>query len=98
MERSPTIEHEKSFSPNYYDPLEIVLTKGKGCYLWDDNGKKYLDMMSAYSAVSHGHCNKEILKVLNKQSKKLNISSRAYYGDVLPYALEKLCKISGLDR
>lgn len=92
------IKKEKQFSPSYYDPLKIVLTKGQGCYLWDDKGRKYLDMMSAYSAVSHGHCNKELVNTLIKQSKTLNVASRAYFGSVLPGMLEAVCKISGLDK
>ncbi len=53
---SISIELEKKFGANNYKPLPVVLTKGEGVYVWDENGKKYLDMMSAYSAISHGHC------------------------------------------
>lgn len=92
------INLEKQWSANNYLPIPVVLTKGKGVWLWDVEGKKYLDMMSAYSAVSHGHGNPKILEVLHKQSERLSLCSRAYYNDVLPRFLEKLCKTVGMDQ
>ena len=62
------IDKESIFGPDNYKPLPVVLSRAKGVWVWDVDGKKYLDMMSAYSAVSHGHSHPELLKVLHKQS------------------------------
>jgi ornithine--oxo-acid transaminase len=78
-----------------YSPLPVVLKKGDGVYLWDVNDKKYLDMMSAYSAVSHGHSHPELVETLVNQSKKLAIASRAFYTEPLADYIEKLSKLSG---
>lgn len=67
----------------YHNPLPIVLTRGKGVHVWDTQGKKYLDMMSAYSAVSHGHCHPRLVKVLKQQAQRLAVVSRAYYSNQL---------------
>jgi len=91
------IDKEKKYCAHNYLPLPVVLTKGKGVWLYDDNGEKYLDMMSAYSAVSHGHCHPELVKTLTEQAERLCITSRAFYSDKLGAFLEKLCEISGLD-
>lgn len=95
---NPIIELENRYSAQNYHPLPIVLTRGKGIYLWDDAGKKYIDMMSAYSAVSHGHCHPEIVAVLNKQAETLAIVSRAYYTDKLGEFLALACKVVGLPK
>ena len=92
------IDMEKKYAANNYDPIKVVLDKAKGVWMWDTEGKRYLDMMSAYSAVSFGHCNEEILEVLHNQSKKLNVASRAYYNNVLPDFMKKLTEMTGLDR
>lgn len=92
------IDLENEWNAKNYTPLPVVLCRGEGVWLWDLEGKKYLDMMSAYSAVSHGHANPKILSVLQEQSKTLSLCSRAYYNNVLPFFLEKLCKITGMDR
>jgi ornithine--oxo-acid transaminase len=93
----PIIAKEDQFCAHNYHPLPVVITKGEGVWLWDDQGKKYLDMMSAYSAVSHGHCNPEIVDVLTEQAKTLCIASRAFHTDKLAGFLEKLCAMTGLD-
>jgi len=87
----------KICAPNYA-PLPAVLCKGKGVWLWDVDGKKYIDMMAAYSAVSHGHAHPRILKVLQEQSSVLSMTSRAYYTNTLAPFLEKVCQLSGLDQ
>lgn len=91
------IKKESDFSAKNYEPLPVVLSKGEGVWLWDTDGNKYLDMMSAYSAVSHGHSHPELIKVLHKQSELLGITSRAFYTDTLGPFLEKLTLISGLE-
>ncbi|OJW53929.1 MAG: ornithine--oxo-acid transaminase [Alphaproteobacteria bacterium 41-28] len=83
--------------PPTYNPLPIVLCKGKGVWLWDIEGKKYLDMMTAYSAVSFGHAHPRLLKVLNQQAQMLAMTSRAFYTDQLGPFLEKVCELSGFE-
>ncbi|MBX9705125.1 MAG: ornithine--oxo-acid transaminase, partial [Gammaproteobacteria bacterium] len=80
-----------------YHPLPAVLVRGEGAHLWDENGKKYLDMMSAYSAVSLGHCHPELVETLKQQAEELCIVSRAYHTDKLGYFLEKACKTAGYE-
>lgn len=92
------IEKEKAFCAQNYAPLEVVLSKGEGVWVWDISGKKYLDMMSAYSAVSHGHTHPALLNTLMEQAKKLVITSRAFYCEHLAPFLEKLCGVSGMDQ
>ena len=92
------ISFEESINAHYYSPLRVVLQKGEGVWLYDIEGKKYLDMMSAYSAVSHGHCHPELVQTLTQQANKLCVTSRAFYSAPLGEFLEKLCKLSGLDR
>lgn len=89
---------EEKWCAHNYLPIPVVLSRGEGVWLWDVEGKKYLDMMSAYSAVSHGHCNPKLLAVLQEQSGRLSMCSRAYYTDVLPIFLKKLCEVTKMDR
>ena len=91
------IKKELESSAKNYKPLPVVLSKGKGVWLWDTDGNKYLDMMSAYSAVSHGHAHPELIKVLHRQSELLGITSRAFYTNTLGPFLQKLLDISGLE-
>jgi len=75
----------------------VLLKKGEGVYLWDIDGKKYLDMMSAYSAVSLGHSHPRIVKKLMDQAQTLAVTSRAYHTTTPGPFLEKLCQVTGLD-
>ena len=80
------IKKEASFGATNYSPLPVVLSRGKGVYLWDVDGKKYYDFLSSYSAVNQGHCHPKIIHALQEQSKKLCLTSRAFYNDILgPY-------------
>ncbi|MDD3034718.1 MAG: ornithine--oxo-acid transaminase [Bacteroidales bacterium] len=80
------IECEEKYGAHNYHPLEVVLAKGKGPYVWDVDGKKYFDFLSAYSAVNQGHCHPKIVKALKDQADKLCLTSRAFYNDCLgPY-------------
>jgi ornithine--oxo-acid transaminase len=92
------IDLEQKWCAHNYRPIPVVLSKGEGVWLWDVDGKKYLDMMSAYSAVSHGHCNPDLVKVLKEQADRLAMCSRAYYTDILPKFLQKLCAMTKMDR
>ena len=88
---------ESRYCAHNYHPLPVVLTHGEGVYVWDDAGNKYLDMMSAYSAVSHGHANPRIVNVVRDQVGTLNIVSRAFYTDKLGPFLAKACELTGQD-
>ena len=92
---NPIIELEAQYCAHNYHPLPVVLVKGEGVYVWDDGGKRYLDMMSAYSAVSHGHRHPRLLKALTDQASQLAIVSRAFHSDKLAGLLEKLCQMTG---
>ncbi len=83
-------------APNY-TPLPVVLCKGQGVWLWDVEGRKYLDMMSAYSAMSFGHCHPRLVKALTDQAHTLTLTSRAFHTDKLVPFLEKACGLSGFE-
>ena len=89
---------EYRYGAHNYDPLPVVLVKGKGVYLWDEQGRRYLDMMSAYSAVSLGHAHPRILDVLTRQARDLAVTSRAFYNNRLPLLLQRLCELTGFDQ
>ena len=91
------IKKELIFGPDNYKPLPVVLSKAKGVWAWDVNEKKYLDMMSGYSAVSHGHAHPKLLKVFHEQSSRLSLTSRAFYTDTLGPYLETITKLSNFD-
>ncbi len=83
------IDLEEKYGAHNYHPLPVVLSRGEGCYLWDVDGRKYFDFLSAYSAVNQGHCHPKIVAALKAQAETLCITSRAFYNDALgPY--EKL--------
>jgi ornithine--oxo-acid transaminase len=89
---------ERQYGAHNYAPLPVVLTKGEGVYLWDQQGRRYMDMMSAYSAVSLGHAHPRIIAALTRQARELAVTSRAFYNDRLPLLLQRLCELTGLDQ
>ncbi len=91
------IELENTYAAKTYNPLPVVLTRGSGVWVWDDQGKKYLDMLSAYSAISHGHCHPKLVQALTNQAKTLAVASRAFYNDKLGSFMKVLCELSKLD-
>ncbi len=91
------IELESRYSAPNYEPLPVVLSRGKGAHLWDTAGHRYVDMMSAYSAASHGHAHPRILAALEEQARQLAVPSRAYYSDRLGPFLAELARLTGLD-
>jgi ornithine--oxo-acid transaminase len=91
------IDLENRYSAHNYEPLPVVLARGKGAHLWDTSGRRYVDMMSAYSAASHGHAHPRILEALAAQAGRLAVPSRAYFNDRLGPFLAELCKLTGLD-
>ncbi len=94
---SKAIELEQRYGAANYNPLPVVLTRGQGCHVWDEHGNKYLDMMGAYSAVSHGHAHPRLLSILNEQANRLSVVSRAFHTDRLGQFLERACEITGQD-
>ena len=91
------IRKENQYTAKNYHPLSVVIKRGKGVYVWDVEGNRYIDMMSAYSAVSHGHGHPRLLSMLEHQAKSLCIVSRAFHSDKLAPFLEKLCTVSHMD-
>jgi len=98
MAMDNAIALENRFAAQNYHPLPVVLARGEGAFLWDVEGRRYIDMMSAYSAVSHGHAHPRILAALDAQARRLAVPSRAFYSDRLGPFLEKLCTLAGLDQ
>ena len=92
------IARERRYAARNYDPLPVVLTHGDGCWLWDEHGRRYLDMMSAYSAVSHGHAHPRIVRALVEQAQRLAVTSRVFHNELLPALLKRLAEVTGLDR
>jgi len=86
---------EDIYGAHNYHPLDVVLSKGKGIWVWDVENNKYLDFLSAYSAVNHGHCHPRILKALNEQAKKLTLTSRAFRNEQWPLLAKELSALSG---
>ena len=95
---SDKIALERRYGATNYAPLPIVLTRGEGVWLFDDQGQRYLDMLSAYSAVSFGYGHPKLLAAFTEQAKRLAITSRAFYSDTLPPFLARLCEVTGMDR
>ncbi len=94
---SDKIDLEARYCAQNYLPLPVVITRAEGVHVWDDNGKKYLDMMSAYSAVSHGHANPRLVRLVQEQVATLSVVSRAFYTDKLGPFLERACELTGQD-
>lgn len=89
---------EDKYGAHNYLPLPVVLQRGEGVYLWDMDGKRYYDFLSAYSAVNQGHCHPAIIKTLMEQSQKLSLTSRAFYNDQLGVYEEFICKFFGYEK
>jgi ornithine--oxo-acid transaminase len=92
------IDQEEKYGAHNYHPLPVVLKKGKGVYVYDVEDKKYLDFLSAYSAVNQGHCHPKIIAALIEQSQKLTLTSRAFYNDQLGPYEEYITHYFGYDR
>ena len=94
-EAVPAIDLERRYAAHIYDPLPVVLARGSGVYLWDQSGRRYLDMMSAYSAQSFGHCNPRLVRALIEQAGTLGVTSRAFHNTRLPLLMQRLCELTG---
>lgn len=92
------IELEERYGAHNYHPLSVVLDKGKGVYVWDIEGKRYYDFLSAYSAVNQGHCHPRLINALIEQSQKLTLTSRAFYNSMLGRFEEYITQYFGYDR
>lgn len=98
MENRDYIVLEDMYGAHNYHPLDVVITKAKGIWMWDVEGKKYLDFLSAYSAVNQGHCHPRIVKTLQKQAKRLTLTSRAFRNDQWPLLAKELCDLTGFNK
>ncbi|CAM4032941.1 ornithine--oxo-acid transaminase [Flavobacterium branchiophilum] len=92
------IDLEEQFGAHNYHPLPVVLSKGEGVYVWDVEGKKYYDFLSAYSAVNQGHCHPKIIQALIQQAQKLTLTSRAFFNDQLGPYEAFITKYFGFDK
>ena len=92
------IEIEKQYNANNYKPLDVVLENGEGIWVWDVEGNKYLDFLSAYSAVNQGHRHPRILNALIEQAQRLPLTSRAFRNDQLPLLAQELCELTGYEK
>src|SRR5437868_6797500 len=92
-----SIALENRHCAHNYAPLPVVLARGAGAHVWDLAGRRYLDMMSAYSAVSHGHAHPRILAALEAQARRLAVPSRAYHSDRLGPFVAELARLAGID-
>ncbi|NUM50843.1 MAG: ornithine--oxo-acid transaminase [Flavobacteriales bacterium] len=98
MNSAEYIALEEKYGAHNYHPIPVVLTKGKGVYVWDVEGKKYFDFLSAYSAVNQGHCHPKIIEALVDQAKQLTLTSRAFHNDVLGVFEKYITKLFGYDK
>jgi ornithine--oxo-acid transaminase len=92
------IQLEDKYGAHNYHPLPVVLAKGEGVFLWDVEGKRYYDFLSAYSAVNQGHCHPRIINALIEQAKELTLTSRAFYNDRLGLAEKLICETFGYQK
>lgn len=94
MDSSEYIHLEETYGAHNYRPLDVVLTRGQGIWVWDVDGRKYLDCLSAYSAVNQGHCHPRILAALIEQANKLTLTSRAFRNDQLALFYQEICDLT----
>ena len=98
MKTEDYIKKEEKYGAHNYHPLPVVLDRAKGVFVWDVEGKKYFDFLSAYSAVNQGHCHPAIVKAMNKQAKTLTLTSRAFYNSSLGEYEEYVTRFFGYDK
>lgn len=91
------IELEETFGAHNYKPLDVVITRAEGVWVWDVEGRRYLDFLSAYSAVNQGHCHPRILRALVEQAQRVTLTSRAFRNDQLPLLEKELCELTGYE-
>src|SRR3978361_2314926 len=89
------IETEARFGAHNYEPLGVILSRGEGVWVWDTQGNRYLDCLSAYSAVNQGHCHPKIMAAMVEQAGKLTLTSRAFHNDQLAPFYEEIAALTG---
>jgi ornithine--oxo-acid transaminase len=94
MHTSDYIQLEKTYGASNYKPLDVVLNRGEGIWVWDVEGNRYLDFLSSYSAVNQGHCHPRIIEALKDQASKLTLTSRAFHNDQLGPFYRELCELT----
>ncbi|MCB1162505.1 aminotransferase class III-fold pyridoxal phosphate-dependent enzyme, partial [bacterium] len=98
MSRSEDIiRKDNTYGAHNYHPLPVVISKAEGVWVWDPEGKRYLDFLSAYSAVNQGHRHPTIIGALKAQADRVTLTSRAFHNDIMGDFLEKLCKYTGFE-
>src|SRR3954470_21401275 len=95
MDPSDFIAREARFGARNYEPLGVVLSRGEGVFVWDTHGNRYLDCLSAYSAVNQGHCHPKILAAMVEQAGRLTLTSRAFHNDQLAPFYEEIAALTG---
>ena len=95
MNTKDYIAIEEQYGAHNYHPLDVVIEKAEGVWVWDVDGNKYLDCLAAYSAVNQGHCHPRIIKVLKEQAEKVTLTSRAFRNNQLPLLCKELCELTG---
>jgi ornithine--oxo-acid transaminase len=98
METEQYLEQAERYSARNYHPLPVVLTRGEGIHVWDVDGNKYVDMLSAYSAVNQGHAHPRIVQALMEQARRLPLTSRAFHNDRMGPFLRQLCELTGYEK
>lgn len=94
MDQQQYIRLEDEFGAHNYKPLDVVLNRGEGVWVWDVDGNKYLDCLSSYSAINQGHCHPKILRTMTEQAQKLTLTSRAFRNDQLGLFYRDLCELT----
>lgn len=92
------IDLEERYGAHNYHPLPVVLDSGKGVFVWDVEGKRYYDFLSAYSAVNQGHCHPRLVKAMQEQAERMTLTSRAFYNSVLGEYEKTVCELFGYDK
>ncbi len=98
MDKQNFVSLEEKFGANNYHPLDVVLTRGKGVWVWDVKGRKYMDFLASYSAVNQGHCHPKIIAAMKKQISRLTLTSRAFRNDKLGLFYKKICEMTGFEK
>lgn len=99
MSRTETLLREaETYSAHNYKPLPVVIERGEGCWVWDADGRKYLDMLSAYSALNQGHRHPKIIAALREQAERVTLTSRAFHNDQMGPFLRELCERTGYEQ
>ncbi|MGB9005628.1 MAG: ornithine--oxo-acid transaminase [Candidatus Aminicenantales bacterium] len=97
MDSKEYIALEDRYGAHNYHPLDVVISKAKGIWVWDVEGRKYLDFLSSYSAVNQGHCHPRLIRTMLGQARRLTLTSRAFRNDQWPLLAKELCEMTGYD-